>query len=449
MKQKRKIVILGFLLIFILAAGLYYLMRDEGTLSDEDAWICANGFEGIVSVSIDNNPDSQVLSFVKGEDNWEGSDGSSYENEQFASYVAALGYMKADQKLGASASELEEYGLREPTYTVSVSYDSGEEFHYNIGKFIDNVGLYVSLDDEDSVYLIGSARGEVMDDMISSLYDVALSNVRFDEIRGIQIQTPENGLVSMNRSESPRANGDFYWNLFRPLAWTADTEKVNAMIAEVEEIGSLKRISKEVSPEECGLDGDESQLPSVSFYDTYDSELTIYLGDSEDDYVYCKTNYLDGIYFIHRDILNLLEIDVNTMVDTRMYYYETPSVESCSIVWQGESHELRAEWVLSGEDGERGQRFYLDDNSITGADYSTIANWFLECEVKQIFEKPDNQGEVMGTIVVNRLSPPYEQTLTFRTVQGDDSLAMVDMGGNAAVYIEMQQAEKLLPLLRQ
>lgn len=449
MKQKRKIILSGFLLILILGSGIYYLTMDNSAGPDDAAaWICTDGIDGITEISIYSNEDNQMLSFTRGETSWKGDDGSSYDNNQFASYLAVLGYMKTEQKLDTTDSEKQEYGLETPAYAVRAAYDDGKEFNYNIGKFVDNTGLYISNNSGNSVYLIDVRRAKIMEDMVASLYDVALTNVKFDEIRGIQLSVPEHDLILMNRSEAPRANGSFYWNLFKPFAWNADTKKVDALIETMKEIGTLKRTKGEVSAEECGLEKDESQLSAVTFYDTYDSELTVYLGKVEGNYVYCKTNYLEGIYLIDKKIQQVMNINTNDIIDTALYYYEIPSIKTCTVQWLGETYELSAEWVTAKEEGKRGQRCFLDGNSITGAEYSSIVSWFSDTKVKQILESSGEQGEILGTITVERLSPPYEQVLTLSTVQTNDSIIQVDLDQSAAVYIEKQNVESFISSLK-
>ena len=123
--------------------------------------VCTAGINGITVISIHSIEDNQLLSFIKEETAWEGDDGSSYDNEQFAPYLAALGYMKTEEKLEATDSNKQEYGLKAPAYTVSVSYDDGKKFNYNIGKFVDNLGLYISSNSGNSVYLIDVRRARI------------------------------------------------------------------------------------------------------------------------------------------------------------------------------------------------------------------------------------------------------------------------------------------------
>ena len=448
-KQKRKLWIPGLLLIAVIAAGLWYLAKDKSTLSDQKEWICTKGFEGITSIAISSSEDQQELTFTKEETDWKGGEGSSYDNNRFAPYIAVLGYMRTEEKLEAKGEARKEYGLDQPSYTVKVSYDDGEKFTYQIGRFVDDLGLYISVGEEGNIYLIDLQRAQAMEDMVTSLYDVRLSNVKFDEIRGIHLYRPESGMISMNRSGGTQADGDFYWNIFKPFAWTADTKKVQELINTVEENAILKRTDKGLSEEECGLSGEEDQLPSFAFYDTYDSEMTVYLGNEKDDeYVYCKTSYLEGIYLIKKEIWQLLDMTANDIADPALYFYETASVEDCTVEWQGETYSLNAEWVDADDAGNRGQRFYLNGNSITGARYHTITEWFLNTKVTQVVNEVDTRGDVLGTVTVNRLSPPYTQILTFRAVPDNEALVQVDLGQAAAACIDRNEVERFISSLK-
>lgn len=111
MKQKRKIIVAG-VLVLIIACGIYYLTADDRSKTDSsEGWICTKGTENITSIAINSGKDSQTLIFTKEEESWMGDDGSSYDNDRFAPYTATLGYMKVEEKLSAStADEKEEYG---------------------------------------------------------------------------------------------------------------------------------------------------------------------------------------------------------------------------------------------------------------------------------------------------------------------------------------------------
>ena len=142
-KQKRKLWIPGLLLIAVIAAGLWYLTKDKSALSDQKEWICTKGFEGITSIAISSSEDQQELTFTKEETDWKGGEGSSYDNNRFAPYIAVLGYMRMEEKLEAKGEARKEYGLDQPSYTVKVSYDDGEKFTYQIGRFVDDLVIHL------------------------------------------------------------------------------------------------------------------------------------------------------------------------------------------------------------------------------------------------------------------------------------------------------------------
>jgi len=70
MKQKRKIIVAG-VLVLIIACGIYYLTADDRSKTDSsEGWICTKGTENITSIAINSGKDSQTLIFTKEEESW-------------------------------------------------------------------------------------------------------------------------------------------------------------------------------------------------------------------------------------------------------------------------------------------------------------------------------------------------------------------------------------------
>lgn len=444
MKQKRKIFVAGILVLLIIC-GIYYLNADnQGKTENNEVWVCTKGTEGITSIAIHGGKDSRIVNLKKEEESWIGDNGDSYDYDDFVSYMATLGYMKVGKKLDLSdADEGAQYGIDDSSYTIRVSYDGGEEYEYILGKSVDGLGMYLSMDQGKSVCLIDVQRAKTLSEIVESFYDVALSHVKFGEIRGINLYSPEHGTISMNRSESPRAGGDFYWNIFEPFSWNADTEKVEALIEKVEKNKILKRIEQDVTLETSGLDVAEEELASISLYDTYDSEMSIYIGNTEGDYAYCKTNYMDDIYLINKEVLQVINTQVEDLLDLTLYYYEIPSIEKCTIDFEGEVHVLEAEWETAENSNKRGQRYYLDQEVLTGAQYRSVTAWFTDTKVKTVGDVPADKGAILGTITIERLSPPYQQIVTFYEIKGNPQLVQVEVDKTRTACIERQELENL------
>ncbi len=441
MKQKNKTIVCAGALILLLVAGLCYLLSDEEKEEAKEAfWLCDRGVEGVIALSVKNSGDGREFIFSKGEGVFEGNDGRIYEYDQLAAYIAVLGYMKAEKKVSIPDLEASEY-------TVSLKYEDGESFCYYLGDCIDGVGMYISPDKREDIYLVGGIRAEKITEMITSLYNVGFADIDLDEIRGIQVYTPENGLISMNRSEAPRADEDFYWNMFEPFVRTADTKAVDDMIQIMKEIGCLKRTDRKMDPLECGLDKEGGQIPYITFYDVNDSELTIYLGDAADGYIYCMANGSKEVCLIDQSVMKILGLTAEEMADPFLYHYEIPSVKTCTVQWHGERYELSAEWIKEDE-GQRGQRFSLNGEGITGARYRSLTEWFSKTRITDIETEAGQQAKAEGSVTIERLSAPYSQEFIFQTVQKDASLLRVELKGASAVYIKREEVEEFISSLK-
>ena len=437
MKQKQKLLILALVLVLLLGAGVWFLSGGDGQADAGDAvWLQTQGAQAVTELAIRSNTDGQTLRFTRGNDAWTGEDGSSYDLDSFAAFTAVFGYLKAERKLESTAQQQAEYGLDSPVYTVSATYSDGTGCSYSLGKYAPSSGYYIASPDEpNTVYVLDSTRSDSLKTMVTTLFDVSLDVIDFSEVRGLLLRTEDGADYSLNRSEAPRADATFYWKAFKPVAWNANTEKVEEMIALVQSIGVLKRTPAGTTAAQCGLDGEDDALPHISLYDTYDSELTLYLGEQSGQYVYCRTNYLDGVYLVDREILQLLQTTPDELVDNTLYYYEKSSITACTVDAPDGSHTLSAQWVTE-DDGDRGQRYALDGSAISGGDYSALTEWFESTQVTDVQADAGENGDVYAVITIERLSAPYEQTLTLRSIPGDAAHLQVDLGQPTTARIE-------------
>lgn len=123
-------------------------------------------------------------------------------------------------------------------------------------------------------------------------------------------------------------------------------------------------------------------------------------------------------------------------------------MKACTVEWHGEQYELSANWSQEEED-QRGQRFYLNGEGITGAEYRSLTDWFSNTGITDMSEDARQQAAIEGTITIERLSAPYRQEFLFRTVQEDASLLQVNLKGSAAVYIKREKVEEFISSLKQ
>lgn len=437
---KKRTIVIGIVLIALLVGGIVYLTSSKTNIvADNDSWICDKGISGISVLTVTNNSDSESLSFELKEDAWEGPNHETYTRDMFAPYLSTLGYMKAIDSI--SSEERETYGLSNPTFTVSAVYSDGEAYSYDIGNE-NSGGLYIGYHGDNKIYLIDGNRKDAMLDIVKSIYDVRLSGVDLDDVRGAFLHLPGQDQININRSEAPRAGGDFYWNMYRPYSVYADNDKVKEIFDTIESIGSVRRIKENFKPSDVDIDPEDENQSRIELFDAYDNELIIYIGKAAKEGYYCSLNFIEGVYVIDNTIEGILSITPDSIIDKTLYYYESPSIEHAEIDFEGKHVEFDAEWETSQSGNARGQRFKKDGEPISGGEYNTIVSWFEETKKEEIISDAPT-GEKVGSIRVERISAPYEETLTFYK-SSDSSRLIVNWGGLDSAYVEYEAVKSFI-----
>lgn len=118
-----------------------------------------------------------------------GHESTAYDKEKYAYLESVCGNTTVIQKISAEALEkygFEEYGLDDPTATLSVTTSTGKSYTLHIGKqIVSGNGYYVRLEGRDTVYIfntyIGSYALIPIEDYVTPLvvYPVTTSNYMF------------------------------------------------------------------------------------------------------------------------------------------------------------------------------------------------------------------------------------------------------------------------------
>ena len=80
---------------------------------------------------------------------------------------------------------------------------------------------------------------------------------------------------------------------------------------------------------------------------------------------------------------------------------------------------------------------------LTGSQYSSIVSWFTDTKAEKIEASASGvEGAILGTITIDRLSPPYQQIMTFCEVADNPQLVQVDLEKTGTAYINRKEFEE-------
>jgi hypothetical protein len=284
------------------------------------------------------------LAKVGGE--WILNGGEAVTRDRVAPLLAALSYLKASHKAEPEGAEdLSQYGLSEPRVILNVEYSDGGSREWRIGSDAAGYGAYI-MGEDGVVYLIDELRAGVMGTVMETFLESPLKQVDFRRINGILIQSRSNGEILLNRSESPRSGGDFFWRIFKPYYCNAKKSAVEEIIAIAAGEGWVRR-------------ADDAELTDIevrdtlTFYDAYDRQLALGIGDSSGGRAYCRVGGLPGIYTIGDDVASIFDVTPQALIDMTLYHYEPSSVMEFQFAWGEREHYFISLWEDSGADGKR------------------------------------------------------------------------------------------------
>ncbi|GEM_PF-1305034 len=445
MTRSKKILLIALPVFLAVLTIALWLLTSDGKAPAKGLWLSRRPTEDIGAIGIDDHQKGISVSLLSSDGGWvteEGNEQIAYD--EMAPLLAVLGYMKASYLADDAGENLSEYGLDSPAVTIRVKYRDTAENVYRLGNSLDGQGVYLKKDEDKSVYLIDPLRAQVLCGAAESFLENPLARVSFDRIVGVSIRSPEQGEISLNRSESPRSGGDFFWSMTKPYVCNASTKAVEEIVAMAAGIGGAGNAGE---VPEGGYGFDENHPLKCTFYDSFDRALTLTFGRSQGNKVYCRINDGGEIYLIDNAVLDIFSVGPQSLMDPALYYYETASITDCVLRYQGRQYHLQAEWESTGQKDEKAQRFFLNGETISGADYHHIAELITSVRTEPVSLIKPETDELAASVEIRRMSAPYEQTIALRVLPEEPGMVGVDYGGGIIARLDKKALEEIFTAL--
>ncbi len=205
MKKNKSIIIL--LAILLLSSLVYYSATiiskkekgDDGTATNvTNITLVDKDPSDLISVSVSSEESNYCIKHIEGAYYLE-KDLSFPLNQTFAELIFEnVSKIESSRLISEDKNSFSEYGLDEPLYLVSVSYDDGKSFVLKIGsnnKY--SGGYYLNLDSDNKVYLVS-------EDFVNELAYTEKELLKDDEI----VETDEgfDAVISINVQLSEKSD---------------------------------------------------------------------------------------------------------------------------------------------------------------------------------------------------------------------------------------------------
>lgn len=172
--MKKKMTIPIFLVVLLVLIGCYFMigdMQEKKAAQEADSTTYVTKIEDIVSLKYGSS-DANVMSFVKKDDIWyyETDETISLDQSSVESMVSVFTNLVAVRTL-EEPDALEDYGLEEAKYTLTLEDTSGNVTTVYVGNAVDG-NYYVTINEKEIEYTVGSSIVDSMQFNIESLKEV-------------------------------------------------------------------------------------------------------------------------------------------------------------------------------------------------------------------------------------------------------------------------------------
>lgn len=381
-------------------------------------------------VSIKFLIDKKEVVFKKDGENWVKEDETEFPVDQdtITSAVSTISSVTAGRVL-TDVESTAEYGLDNPTNTITVTTEDGEETVLKIGSENESVSQYYVEKDEDgdTVYLIDTSYVEPF---INTLYDYAegetFPNINSDNVTKIKVDEEEKSYtmekdeedgfwyVSSNTTDKEKADSakstsiasavgtleysDFVDYNCEDLSQYGLEDPYAVVVVDYEEEASEETdesTSDESASDESASDESESDESAsdestsdegTSDEDTSDEEaemiskqLTLYVGDeAENDCRYVRVDNSNEIYTIAQENLDtVLNKQASDLLDMTINYVSVNQLEKLEILRNGETHTIDVSRETSETDDGESQEtlsYLLDGETVDSTLFTTFYN---------------------------------------------------------------------------
>lgn len=189
MKKKKKLIgLLTALVVLILLTAAYFCLKNynkeqEAESETEDTSVAVTSIEETDITGLTYILDKEKLEFKKENDSWHYAQDENFpvDQDKMKTLLDNFKDIKAVRDLG-QLENLEDYGLKEPQNTVTVTSNNGVETVFYIGNENETTGdYYMYMNNPEHVYTVGSTfanafNGKLYDLVVDSSFPSITSN---------------------------------------------------------------------------------------------------------------------------------------------------------------------------------------------------------------------------------------------------------------------------------
>lgn len=306
-------------------------------------------------------------------------DGVSYSQSSMESYLSIMSSYSASSQV-TDATDLSEYGLDDPSYTITINCIDGTSHVVYIGnKTYDEQDCYFMVDDSTQVYVTAVIKCVYGDYTSIDFLDTQLLNIDYSQIDTLEFSRASDGIDLVTNCTINDETGDPQYFVTEPynIQTSAYFENLAEYIATLEITSYLDIPDDQLS--DYGLDN-----PEYAFIFTMDSgdKIEINLSGDMGGFYYGTCTGVDNYFKVSNQQIQGLETPILTLLSSYVNYVSASNVKNIDVTYGSESFEfdIDTEETISSDDATvtlNGRNAIISDSS--GRTYCAVLFESLAC----------------------------------------------------------------------
>lgn len=353
------------------------------------------------------------------------------------------------QHIPATASypslDREACGLNDPDAILTLDWLDGTQTVLRIGHLTsDGLSCYVSLNDEDTVYLVPYDFHETMCRPLEAQHTLpgALSETTSTAVQIALTGTAQGQIIATKGQSSASVMS---WHTDSPIVHDGSTERIEAFIEGVCAIAAERYVATVATAEELETYGlAEPRRLIVAFQDGVIRDIHIG-NDAGEGCVYVRMDRTGDVYTVSRTQLAFADqAGLDTLLDRYVSLIPSANVSGVTLSDSGGVFATLAVDYADEEDNQ-GQMWYANGEAISRSDYATRYSSIIALSFDQTAPEEVTPGELLADITFT-LRDGTQKRVRYETHNAYYAMATTDGGG--CFLVRLSQVETMLSTLK-
>ena len=434
MKKSIRALIIAVLVLCLLCGAYVIADRWKPKESKKDetepqaaktVYIIEEKTENIASVDIADGDTRYTL--VNGEKvSIDGYSSAVLSQGKLDSALSAYSMISASRKIKEGDNSLADYGLDNPSRSVTVHLKDGstKTILFGASAAIDNE-IYVSEKESGAIYTLSSYSADSLMPSPESFRDLTVCTIDNTSVKAFSIKKGSAEVLRIEKSEEEKDKDDPSaqiqdYNMTYPYAVKASSDKVSALL---EKLGAITATDiAEENPADLSKYG--LQSPYVITVTDGEGEHVIKLGSKNGSDVYMMSGSLPVVYSAPCDFYDIVtSAAASDYVDRFIHIFNIDTIKEIEFTEGGETHKLS----VKGDTSKEGKCDYkLDGKKLDESTFKKLYQSIIGITFTDTAEASPS-GSPTATVKF-KFKNKKEKTFSYYTIDERYSFAVSDSG---------------------